>query len=98
MIQKHDNIKEIATDQGGDYTVVCLLNYLCLKDYHKLTGIYLSKQRKLRDHPKAIQKFNFTRNLDSAVGLAVFFVIWEAKGTVLNFSKKTVNILWFYFV
>ena len=28
----------------------------------------------------------------------IFFVIEEAKETVLDFSKRTIKLLWFYFV
>ena len=61
-------------------------------------GIDLSKQQKLDADPKAIQQINFTGNLDRAEGLTMFFIIEEAKETVLDFSKGTVKVLWFYFV
>ena len=39
-----DNIRKIATGQGGDYTTGCLLDYLYLKEYYEIIGIDLSKQ------------------------------------------------------
>ena len=58
-------------------------------------GIDLSKQQKLDADPKAIQQINFTGNLDRAEGLTMFFIIEEAKETVLDVSKATVKVLWF---
>ena len=47
----------------------------------------LRKQQKLDSHQIAIQQINFTGNLDSAEGATIFFIIEEAKETVLDFSK-----------
>ena len=66
--------------------------------YYKLIAIDLSKQQKLYADPKAIQKINFTGNQDRAEGLAMFLIIEEPKETVLDFSKGTIKVLWFYFV
>ena len=61
--------------------------------YYKLIAIDLSKQQKLDADPKAIQQINFTGNLKTAEGAAIFFIIEEVKETVLDFSKGTVTIL-----
>ena len=63
--------------------------------YYKLIAIDLSKQQKLQADPKAIQKNNFTGNLDRAECSTMFFIIEEAKETVLDFSKGTVKVLCF---
>ena len=57
-----------------------------------------SKQQKLDADPKEIQQTSFTGNLDKAEGATMFFIIEEAKETVLDFSKGTVKVSWFYFV
>ena len=44
-----------------------------------------------------MEQINFTGNLDTAEGTTMFFIIEEAKKTVLGFSKRTVKVLWFYF-
>ena len=68
------------------------------KTYYKLIAIDLSKQQKLNAVPKAIQQINFTGNLDRAEGgTTIFFIIEEAKETVLYFSKGAVKVLRFYF-
>ena len=57
----------------------------------------LQKQQKLDADPKAIQQINFTGNLWKEEGSTMFFVIDEAKKTLLDFSKVAVKVLWFYF-
>ena len=56
-----------------------------------LIAIDLSKQQKLDPGPKAIQQMSFTRNLDKDTSM--FFIIEEAKETVLDFSKRPVKVL-----
>ena len=63
------------------------------KKYYKLIAIDLSKQQKLDADPKAIQQINFTGNLTRAEGARMYFIIEEAKETVLDFSKGTVKVL-----
>ena len=58
-----------------------------------LIAIDLSKQQKLDADPKAIQQINFTGNLTRADGARMYFIIEEAKETVLDFSKGTVKVL-----
>ena len=55
--------------------------------------MHLSKQQSLDADLKAIQQINFTANLDRAGETRTFFVLVEAKETVLDFSQETVNIL-----
>ena len=51
------------------------------------------KQQALYADPRAIQQGNFTANLDRAGNTTMFFIIEEAKGTVLDFSQGTVKVL-----
>ena len=48
--------------------------------------IDLSKQQALDVDPRAIQQINFTANLDREGNKRIFFILEEAKETVLNFS------------
>ena len=48
--------QKIATGQGDDYSIGCLLDYPYFKEYYKLIAINLSKQKKLDADPKAIQQ------------------------------------------
>ena len=91
-LKTYENIRKIATGQGDDYTTGCLLDYSYFKDYYKMIAIDLSKQQVLDADPTAIQQINFTANLDSAGNTTIFFIIEEAKETVLNFSQGTVKV------
>ena len=44
--------------------------------------------------PEAIQQINFAANLDQDRNKTMFFIIDEAKETVLDFSRGTVKVLW----
>ena len=56
--------------------------------------INLTKQQALDVDPKAIQQINFTANLDRTGDTRIFFIIEEAKETVLDFSQVTVRAMW----
>ena len=58
-----------------------------------MIAIDLSKQQALDADLKAIQQINFTANLDQEGNTTMFFIIEEAKGTILEFSKGTVTVL-----
>ena len=58
-----------------------------------MIAIDLSRQEVLDADPRAIQKINFTRNLDREGNKTMFFIIEEEKETVLDFSKRTVKAL-----
>ena len=55
--------------------------------------VYLSKQKVLDFDTKAIQQINFTGNLDRAGNTRVYFILEEAKETVLDFSQGIVKVL-----
>ena len=58
-----------------------------------MIAIDSSKQESLDADPKAIQEINFTANLDRDGNTTMFFIIEEAKETVLDFSQGTVKVL-----
>ena len=93
MTKRHENIRKIAIGQGDDYTTGCLLDYFCFNENYKMIAIDLSKQQELDADPRAIQQINFTANLDRAGNTTMFFIIEEAKETVLDFSQGTVKVL-----
>ena len=92
-LKTSENIRKIATGQGDDYTTGYLLGYAYFKDYYKMIEIDLSKQQVFDAYSRAIQQINFTANLDRAENTTMFFIIEEAKETVLEFSQGTVNVL-----
>ena len=58
-----------------------------------MIAIALSRQQALDYDPKAIQQINFAGNLEQQA--TIFFLIEEAKETVLDFSKGTVQVFSF---
>ena len=89
----YENITKIATGQGDDYTNGCLLDYQYIKDNYKMIAVDLSKQQVLDADPRAIQQINFTANLDRAGNTRIYFILEEAKETILDFSQGTVKVL-----
>ena len=82
----------MATGQEGDCTTGRLLDYNYFKDYYKIINIDLSKQKVLDADPKSIQHIKFTGNLGRDNGVPIFFIIKEARETVLDFSQGTVKV------
>ena len=79
----YENIRKIATGQGDDYATGNLLDYPCFKDSYKMVTIDLSVQQALHSDPRAIQQINFTENLNRACNTRIYFILQEAKETIL---------------
>ena len=58
-----------------------------------MIAVDLSKQQALDADPKAINQINSTANLDRAGNIRIYFILEEAKETVLDFSQGTVKVL-----
>ena len=58
-----------------------------------MIAIDLSKQKALDVNPRATQQINFTATLDRASNTRTYFILEEAKETILNFSQETVKVL-----
>ena len=58
-----------------------------------MIAIDLSKQQALDADPRAIQQINFTANLDRAGNARIYFILEEAKETILNFCQGNVKVL-----
>ena len=89
----YEKIRNIATGQGDDYTTGCLLDYPYFKDSYKMIAVYLSKQQALDADSREIQQINFTANLDRAGNTRIYFILEEAKETILKFAQGTVKVL-----
>ena len=89
----YENITKIAAGQGDDHIIGCLLDYSYFADTYKMIAVDLSKQKALDADPRAIQQINFTANLDRAGNTRVYFILAEAKETILDFSQGTVKVL-----
>ena len=62
-------------------------------DTSKMIVVDLSKQKVFDVDPRAIQQINFTANLDRAGNTRVYFILEEAKETILDVSQGTVKVL-----
>ena len=93
MIDGKKHFDHPVTGQVDDYTTGCLLDYVYFKNYYKMIVIDLSKQQDADS--KVIQLINFTGNLEN--NATIFFMIEEAKKTILDFSQGTVTVLYIYF-
>ena len=58
-----------------------------------MIAIDLIKQQALHADSKSIQQIIFTANLDRDGNATMFFIIKEGKGTILDFSQGTMNVL-----
>ena len=85
MTKTCESIRKINTGQGDDYTTGYLLDYPYFKDHYKIITLDLIKQQALDADPRTIQQINFTANLDRLGNTTMFFIIAEAKETVLDF-------------
>ena len=65
-----------------------------------MVTIHLNKQQAINADPKKIQQSNLPRNLtrDRNANTTIFFIIEEIKQTILEFLRRTVRMLSFYFV
>ena len=93
MTNTYEKNRKVATGQGDDYTISCLLDYSYIKENYQMTVIDLSKQQALDADPRAIQQINFTANLERVERATMFFIIKQAKETALDFSQGTVKVL-----
>ena len=59
LIKQYDEIRNISTEKGDDYTTGCLLDYAFFKDNYRLTAVDLSKQKALYADLRAIQQMVF---------------------------------------
>ena len=83
----YENIRKICTGSVDDYTTRCLLDYPYFKDSYSVIAVDLSKQQALDADPRGIQQINFTANLDRAGNTRIYFILEEAKETILNFAQ-----------
>ena len=56
MIKTCESIRKIATGQGDDSTIGCLLDYSYCKDHYKIIAMDLSKRQALDADPRGVQQ------------------------------------------
>ena len=62
-INQYEEIRELSTVQGENYTIWCLLDYEYIKNHYKLITVDLIKQKELDADPKEIQQIEFVGKL-----------------------------------
>ena len=62
-------------------------------DTYKIIAVDLSKQQALDTSSRAIQQIKFCANLDRGGNTSVYFILEEAKETILDFSQAAVKVL-----
>ena len=55
LIKQYDEVRELSTRQGDDYTTGCLLDLAYFKNNYRLISAHLSKQKVLDADSRAIQ-------------------------------------------
>ena len=58
-----------------------------------MIAIDLSKQQALDADPRTNQQVSFMANLDRAGNTRIYFILEEAKETILDFLQGTVKVL-----
>ena len=86
----YESIRKIATGQRDDYTTGCLLDYPYFMDTYKMIAVDLSKQQALNADPRAIQQINFNANPDRAGNTRSYFILEEAKETIVDLGTAKV--------
>ena len=67
-------------------------DYKYFKIFYNIIPLDLRKELALDDDPKSNRK-HFTGNVEQNANTKMFFIIEEAKETILNFSQRTVRVL-----
>ena len=57
-----------------------------------MIAIVLCELQTLDADPRPIQQINFTANLDRNGNTGIYFILGEAKETILDFSQGTVKV------
>ena len=70
-----------------------MLDHICFKNYYEMIVVDLSKEQALDVDPKSIQQNNFTANLFRVGNTRIFFILKQAKETVLDYLQETVKFL-----
>ena len=62
------------------------------KKHYKTRAIDLNQQQVLDSDTREIQQINFTGNLSDNNNISMFYIIEEAKETIIDFSQVTVKV------
>ena len=88
----YENFRKVYKSKGDNYTTGCLLDYPYFRDNNKMIAVDLSKKQALDADSRAIQQINFIENLDRTSNTRIYFILEEAKRTILNLAQGTVKV------
>ena len=86
LIKQYDEVREISTGQGDDYTTGCLLDFAYLKKNYRPIAADLRKQKALDTDSTAIQQIIFTGKADAAA--MINYILEQSKEATIQFSKE----------
>ena len=66
-IKQYDEVREVSTRQGNDYTTACLLDFAYFEKNYWLIAADLSKQKALDADSRAVPQITFTGKIKSTV-------------------------------
>ena len=96
----YKEIRKLATWQGEDYNIGCLLEYDYIKNHYRLIAVDFSRQKELDADPKAIQQIQFVvqlkkldANNDDDESIFVLTILEKIKETRLTFYQESVTVL-----
>ena len=98
-IRQYDEIRNMSTGQGDDYTTGCLLDFSYFEKNYRLIAVDLSEQKALDADSRAIQQIIFTgkiRATEARVTITrviTYYIHEKSKGTILQFYKGTKKVL-----
>ena len=95
-VKQYDEVRNISTGKGDDYTTGWLLDFAYFEKNYKITAVDLSKQKALDADSRAIQQIIFSGEIKATVAntrVIIFYVLEESKETILGFSKGTTKVL-----
>ena len=91
MARQHDEVRNVSTGEGDDYTTSCLLDFAYFNKNYKLFAADLSKQKALDADSRAIQQIIFTGKTNNDI--RIFYVLEQSKETILEFAKGATKVL-----
>ena len=98
--KRYEEIRNLKTGQGEDYTTGCLLDYESIKNHYRIIAVDLSRQKELDSDPKAIQQIEFVgqlKNSDDQIvaneSMLVLTILEKIKERRLKLSQASVKVL-----
>ena len=89
LIKQYDEIRNVSTGYGDDYTTGYLLDYAYFKDSYRLIAVDLSRQKVSDADPRAIQQIVFQGFVEEDANTKIrLYTIIEKSWIFLNLQKE----------